>query len=83
MTKKRDLRAERVFKRLAGCGKYVSTGKVLIGLTYQRKPPPMTDNEEKLQGVLLGIKPPLITRWLLMHILVLVLCASLFVSCRS
>ena len=83
MTKKRDLRAERVFKQLAGCGKYVSTGKVLIGLTYQRKPPPLTENEELLQSMLLGIRRPFIARWLMTYILVLVLCASLFVSCRS
>ena len=83
MTKKRDLRAERVFKQLAGCGKYVSTGKVLIGLTYQRKPPPMTQSEERLQGVLLGIKPPLISRWFMTYAFLVVLCASLFVSCRS
>jgi len=83
MTRRRDIRAERVFKQLAGCGKYVSTGKVLIGLTYQRKPPPLTENEEMLQGLLLGIKPPLVSRWFVTYAFMVVLCASLFVSCRS
>jgi hypothetical protein len=83
MTKRRDLRAERVFKQLAGCGKYVSTGKVLIGLTYQRKPPPLTENEELLQSMLLGIRRPFIARWLMPYIALLMICASLFVSCRS
>ena len=82
MTKRRDLRAERVFKQLAGCGRYVSTGKVLIGLTYQRKPPPMTQSEERLQGVLLGIKPSLFSRWFMAYAFLVVLCASLFVSCK-
>ena len=83
MTKRRDLRAERVFKQLAASGKYVSTGKVLIGLTYQRKPPPLTENEEMLQGLLLGIKPPLISRWFVTYAFLVVLCASLFVSCKT
>ncbi len=82
MTKRRDLRAERVFKQLAGCGRYVSTGKVLIGLTYQRKPPPMTQSEERLQGILLGIKPPLFSRWFMTYAFLVMLCASLFVSCK-
>jgi hypothetical protein len=83
MTKRRDIRAERVFKQLAASGKYVSTGKVLIGLTYQRKPPPLTENEEMLQGLLLGIKPPLISRWFVTYAFLVVLCASLFVSCKT
>ncbi len=54
MTKKPLTREQKVYKELAATGKYFNTGKVLIGLTYQRKPPEMTRSEEFIQGVLLG-----------------------------
>jgi len=46
MTKKALTRERKVFKELAASGRYVNTGKVLIGLTYQPKPAPMTESEE-------------------------------------
>jgi len=53
MTKKALTREQKVFKELAASGRYVNTGKVLIGLTYQPKPPLMTDSEEFIQNLLL------------------------------
>jgi hypothetical protein len=32
-------------------------GKVSIGLRYKRPPPPLSQDEERIQGVLLGVKP--------------------------
>jgi len=54
MTKKALTREQKVFKELAASGRYVNTGKVLIGLTYQPKPPLMTDSEELIQNLLLN-----------------------------
>ena len=35
------------------------TGKVKIGLLYQPPAPPMSEDEEKIQAALLGIRSPL------------------------
>jgi len=32
-------------------------GKVSIGLRYKRPPPPLTQDEERIQNILLGSKP--------------------------
>ena len=34
------------------------TGKVKIGLLYQQPAPPMSEDEEKIQAALLGIRQP-------------------------
>jgi len=84
MTKKVLTREQKVFKELAATDKYVNTGKVLIGLRYQRKPVEMTQDEEFLQNILLGTYRPLVSDKAVVYFtLVLVLFASLFVSCKS
>ncbi len=81
MTKKPLTREQKVFKELAATGKYINTGKVLIGLTYQRKPPLMTDGEELIQSLLLGSYRCLISGQTMVYlILALVIGASLFVA---
>ncbi|MFZ9070901.1 MAG: hypothetical protein ACO2Z7_06500 [Burkholderiaceae bacterium] len=84
MTKKSLTREQRVYKELAATGKYFNTGKVLIGLTYQRKPPEMTQSEEFMQGILLGRYRRLVSDRTVVYLtIILVVCASLFVSCRA
>ena len=62
MTEKILTREQKVYNELAATGKFVDTGKVLIGVTYQHKPPEMTPDEEFLQDVLLGNYRPLFDR---------------------
>lgn len=82
MTKKPLTREQKVYKELAATGKYVNTGKVLIGLAYVPKPPEMTQSEEFLQNVLLGNYRPLFSdRFIVYFTIVIVTLASLFVSC--
>lgn len=82
MTKKSLTREEKVYKELASTGKYVNTGKVLIGLSYVPKPPQMTQSEELIQGILLGSYRPLFSgRAMAYFTVMLVTAASLFVSC--
>ena len=84
MTKKALTREQKVFKELAGSGRYVSTGKVLIGLSYQARPPQMTQGEELIQNILLGSSGHVSRdRTIVFFAVVLVVCASLFVSCRA
>lgn len=84
MTKKSLTREQKVYQELAATGKYVNTGKVLIGLTYQRRPPEMTQSEEFIQGLLLGRYRPLVSDRAVVYFTVfVVVCASLFVSCSS
>jgi len=84
MTKKSTPKAGRAFKQLASTGKYVSTGKVLIGLGYQPKPAHLDCDEELIQGVLLGTHRPAITITQVAYVMVLILLfASLFISCKS
>jgi hypothetical protein len=84
MTKKPLTREQKVYQELAATGKYVNTDKVLIGLTHQRKPPEMTQNEEFIQGLLLGRYRPLVSDRAMVYLtIILVVCASLFVSCSS
>ena len=82
MTKKPLTREQKVFKELAATGRYVSTGKVLIGLTHIPKPPEMTQGEELIQNILLGNYRRLVSDSAMVCLtVVLVVCAGLFVSC--
>jgi len=84
MTKKSLTREQQVYKELAATGKYYNTGKVLIGLAYVPKPPQMTQSEEFMQNILLGNYRRLVSDRAMVYITVaLVVCASLFVSCKS
>ena len=84
MTKKSLTREQKVFKELAATGKYVSTGKVLIGLTHIPKPPAMTQGEELIQNILLGNYRRLVSDSAMVCLtIVLVVCAGLFVSCSK
>lgn len=82
MTKKSLTREQEVYKKLAATGKYVNTGKVLIGLAYVPKPRQMTQSEEFIQNILLGNYRPLVSDKAMVYFTVaVVVLASLFVSC--
>jgi len=82
MAKKPLTREQQVFNKLAATGKYVNTGKVLIGLAYVPRSAPMSGDEELLQNILLGNYRLLVRdRTIMIFALLLVLLASLFVSC--
>ena len=84
MTKKALTREQKVFKELAATGKYVNTGKVLIGLTHVPKPPVMTQSEELIQNILLGNYRRLVSdRAIVYFTVVLVVLASLLVACSK
>ncbi len=73
-----------MYKELAATGKYYNTGKVLIGVAYVPKPPEMTQSEEFMQNILLGNYRRLVSdRAVVYFTVLLVVCASLFVSCKS
>jgi hypothetical protein len=42
-------RTDKVFKELAASGKYVNTGKVLIGVSCEPRPRVMSHGEERIQ----------------------------------
>ena len=54
MTEEKLTRSEETFKRLSASGRYVNTGKVLIGVAYCPRPRDMTPNEMFIQDILLG-----------------------------
>lgn len=84
MTIKPSLKAGRAFKQLASSGKYVNTGKVLIGLSYQSRLAQLDRDEELIQSVLLGSHRPSLTITEVAYVMVLILLfGSLFISCRS
>jgi hypothetical protein len=84
MTKKSLTREQQVYKELAATGKYYNTGKVLIGVAYVPKPPEMTQSEEFMQNILLGNYRRLVSdRAVVYFTVLLVVCASLFVSFKS
>ena len=58
MTKLPDPRAQEVFKELAASGRYVNTGKVLIGVSHVPRPMEMSQDAELFQGVLLDTHRP-------------------------
>jgi len=62
MIEKALTREQEVFNKLVASKKFLSTGKVLIGLTYQPKPAPMTQDEEFVQSLLLDHYRPLFRR---------------------
>jgi hypothetical protein len=61
MTELSAQRTDKVFKELAASGKYLSTGKVLIGVSHVPRAREMSHGEERLQGALLGDRGPRIT----------------------
>ena len=81
MTRKALTREQKVFKELAATGKYVNTGKVLIGLRYQRPPQEMTQSEEFIQGVLLGkrrgLACPHVRGWIIYAVFLVVVFGSM------
>lgn len=82
MTEKSLTREQEVYNKLASTGKYVNTGKVLIGLSYVPKPRQMTQSEEFIQNILLGNYRPLVSdRAMVYFTVAVVVLASLFVSC--
>lgn len=55
MAKKHDTRVQQVYQKLAACGKYHDTGKVLIGLQYRPANRDLMGPDEVLiQRLLLG-----------------------------
>jgi hypothetical protein len=85
MAKKPLTREQKVFNRLAATGKYVNTGKVLIGLAHVPRPAPMSEDEELLQNILLGNYRLLVRDRTIMFsaLLLTLLLASLFVACST
>lgn len=57
MTKRAITREQKMFKKLAATGRYVSTGKVLIGLAHVPRAQELTWEGEQLQSLLLGHVP--------------------------
>jgi len=84
MTKRVLTREKRVFKELAATGKYVNTGKVLIGLSHQPAPSQLSRDAERLQGALLGDCASHLSRNFMVYLAILtVVFASLVAACRS
>ncbi|CAB4154678.1 hypothetical protein UFOVP652_23 [uncultured Caudovirales phage] len=54
MTKRAITREQKMFKKLASTGRYVSTGKVLIGVAHVPRARDMTSNDVFIQNILLG-----------------------------
>lgn len=51
-------RTDKVYRELAASGRYVNTGKVLIGVSHVPRPMDMSQDAELFQGVLLGTHRP-------------------------
>jgi hypothetical protein len=84
MTELLDQRADEVFKELAASGKYLNTGKVLIGVAYVPRAREMTQGEELIQGALLGTNRPYVRVLDVAYMTLLaILFATLFISCAS
>jgi hypothetical protein len=84
MTRKVLTRERRVFKELAATGKYVNTGKVLIGVAHQPDLPQLNREAERLQCALLGEYASHLSRYFMLYLALLtVVFASLVASCRS
>jgi hypothetical protein len=56
-----EQRTDKVFKELAASGKYVNTGKVLIGVSCEPRPRVLSYGEERIQRALLKGHGPRIT----------------------
>jgi hypothetical protein len=61
MTELNDPRTDKVFKELAASGKYVNTGKVLIGVACEPRPCILSYGEERIQRALLKKHGPRVT----------------------
>jgi hypothetical protein len=61
MTELSAQRTDKVFKELAASGKYLNTGKVLIGVAYVPRAREMSYGEERIQSALLKGHGPRIT----------------------
>jgi hypothetical protein len=84
MTERLDQRADKVFKELAASGRYLNTGKVLIGVAYVPRAREMSYGEERLQGALLGDRGPRYRPLDAAYAALLaILFATLFISCTS
>ncbi len=71
-----------VFKALAASGRYYNTGKVLIGLQYNRPLPQLYSDEELVQAALLGIpkKRPLLALFLCLAYGLVVLIVGAYIA---
>jgi hypothetical protein len=84
MTKFPDPRTEEVYRELAASGRYVNTGKVLIGVSHVPRPRQMTQGEELIQEALLGTGRYRVHVLDVAYVLLLVtLFGTLFISCKS
>jgi hypothetical protein len=54
-------KADKVFKELAASGKYVNTGRMLIGVACEPRPRTLSYGEERIQRALLKQHGPRIT----------------------
>jgi len=81
MTELSAQRTDKVFKELAASGRYVNTGKVLIGVSHVPRPMEMSQDAELFQGVLLGTHRP---RYSVVHAAYLAALAFVFgILCLS
>jgi hypothetical protein len=84
MTNLPDPRTQEVYRELAASGRYVNTGKVLIGVAHVPRPRQMTHGEELIQGALLGVNRHYVRVLDVAYLLLIViLFATLFISCSS
>ena len=83
MIKNHESRTDKVYKELASGGRYVNTGKVLIGVSYEPRLPQLTISEEVIQGALLGANKRRITTATIVHaVLLFIVFTTLFISCK-
>ena len=80
MAKKKLTRSEETFKRLSASGRYVSTGKVLIGVAHCPRPRDMTSNEVFVQDILLGQRRWHLTTSWMCYVTLLAVMAGVFIA---
>lgn len=79
-----ETNADTVYKKLASSGRYVNTGKVLIGVAYTQRPRQMTYGEERIQSALLNRHRPLVSAYTWPYVaLAAVLLGSFIVACSK
>ena len=78
MDEKKLTRSEETFKRLSASGRYVSTGKVLIGVAHCPRPREMSHNELFMQDIILGKRRWHVTTSWMCYIAVLAVMAGVF-----
>lgn len=77
-------RTDKVYRELAASGRYVNTGKVLIGVAHVPRPRQMTQGEEVIQDVLLGHSRRRVSVVGAAYVgLLVILFAALFISSKS